>query len=148
MCANSTTQRPARVLVVEDSHVQAALVQYAVDEIASLELLHIASDGEEALAYLRNEPGFESAERPDVILLDLNMPRKNGFEVLDEVKQDDRLKTIPVIMFTTSELETDVAHAYKRGANTFITKPVGFDALIQTLEDLARYWANAKLATE
>ncbi len=147
MCAISTVQRPARVLVVEDSHVQAALVQYAVDEIASLELLHIASDGEEALAYLRNEPGFEAVQRPDVILLDLNMPRKNGFEVLDEVKEDDRLKTIPVILFTTSELETDVAQAYERGASTFITKPVGFDALVQTLEDLGRYWANAKLAT-
>jgi len=143
MC--DVVERTARVLVVEDSHVQALLVQRALEEIDRLELLHIAPDGEAALAYLRGEQGFESAQRPDVILLDLNMPRKNGLEVLEEVKQDAGLRTIPVIMFTTSDLETDISSAYERGASTFITKPVDFDGLIRTLEDFARYWAHAKL---
>lgn len=148
MCAHAVAQRPARALVVEDSHVQALLVQHAVEEVALLELLYIASDGEEALAYLRNDRGFEKARRPDVILLDLNMPKKNGFEVLEEVKRDEKLKTIPVVMFTTSDLETDIAQAYERGASTFITKPVDFEGLIRTLDDFARYWTHAKLASD
>lgn len=143
MC--DVAQKTARVLVVEDSHVQAVLVQRAIEEIDRLELLHIAPDGEAALAYLRGEPGFEFAQRPDVILLDLNMPKKNGLQVLDEVKQDAGLRTIPVIMFTTSDLEADVTNAYARGASTFITKPIDFDSLMRILEDFARYWAHAKL---
>jgi CheY-like chemotaxis protein len=146
MCAQPVAQRPAQVLLVEDSRVQAMLVEMAVEELDLLELVHIAEDGEEALAYLRQEGDFLNAQRPDVILLDLNMPKMNGFEVLQEVKRDEFLRGIPVVMFTTSELEEDIAKAYEHGASTFFTKPADFDELVRTLEDFGRYWRSAKLA--
>ena len=123
------------------------LVEMAVGELDLLELVHIAEDGEVALAYLRQEGDFVNAQRPDVILLDVNMPKMNGFEVLQEVKRDEFLRGIPVVMFTTSELEEDIAKAYEHGASTFLTKPADFDELLRTLEDFGRYWRSAKLAT-
>jgi CheY-like chemotaxis protein len=147
MCAQRIDQRPTQVLLVEDSRMQAMLVEMAVEELDLLELVHIAEDGEEALAYLRQEGAFVNAPRPGVILLDLNMPKMNGFEVLQEVKRDELLRGIPVVMFTTSELEEDIAKAYKHGASTFLTKPADFDELLRTLEDFGQYWRSAKLAT-
>lgn len=143
----SVDKHPAQVLLVEDSPTQAALAKHAIGELDSLELIHIAEDGDAALSYLRKEGDFENAPRPDVILLDINMPKKNGFEVLEEVKNDANLRAIPVIVFTTSEHEGDVTKAYENGANTFITKPPDFDELLSTLENLGRYWSNAKLTT-
>ena len=127
--------------------MQATLVKMAVEELDLLELVHVAEDGEQALAYLRKEDDFVNAQRPDVLLLDVNMPKMNGFEVLQEVKRDEFLRGIPVVMFTTSELEEDIAKAYEYGASTFFTKPADFDELLRTLEDFGRYWRNAKLAT-
>ena len=145
MCAQPVDQRPVQVLLVEDSLMQATLVEMAVEELDLLELVHVAEDGEEALAYLRQEGDFLNAQRPDVILLDLNMPKMNGFEVLQEVKRDEFLRGIPVVMFTTSELEEDIAKAYEYGASTFLTKPADFDELLRTLGDFGRYWRSAKL---
>lgn len=139
-------KRPAQVLLVEDSPIQATLAEHAIRELDSLELVHIAEDGDAALSYLRKEGDFENAPRPDVILLDLNMPKKNGFEVLEEVKNDVDLRAIPIIVFSTSEYEGDISKAYENGASTFITKPSNFDDLLSTLGDLGRYWSNAKLA--
>ena len=147
MYAQTVDQRPAQVLLVEDSRTQAVLVENAVKKLDLLELVHIAEDGEKALAYLRREGNFKNAHRPDVILLDLNMPKMNGFEVLEELKSDESLRGIPAIVFTTSELKEDIAKAYEHGASTFITKPASFDELQRTLEDFGRYWGNAKLAT-
>jgi CheY-like chemotaxis protein len=143
----TVARRPAQVLLVEDNQMQAVLAKNAIGELESLELVHRAEDGDAALAYLRKEGDFKNAPRPDVILLDLNMPKKNGFEVLEEVKCDAKLRAIPVIVFTTSEYEEDIAKAYANGASTFITKPSDFDQLLSILEDLGRYWRNAKLAT-
>lgn len=140
-------QRVAQVLLVEDCPAQAKLVEIAARDLELFDLVHIAEDGDVALAYLRKEGDFDNATRPDVILLDLNMPKKNGFEVLEEIMNAPNLRAIPVIIFTTSQHEDDVAKAYKNGASKFVTKPTDFYELQSTLADLGRYWSNAKLTT-
>jgi DNA-binding response OmpR family regulator len=147
LVADTVGRRVARVLLVEDSPAQALLVTRAVNEVEFLELVHVARDGEEALAFLRREGRFEKAEIPDLILLDLHLPKQNGLEVLSAVKRDDRLRTMPVVMLTTSDHEQDVIECYRRGANTFYTKPLSFNGLMAILHDLGRYWSAAKLAT-
>ena len=118
-------------------------MEIAARDLELIELVHVAEDGDVALGYLRQEYEFKNAQRPDFILLDLNMPKKNGFEVLEEVKSDANLRAIPVIVFTTSAHECDVAKAYENGASGFVTKPSDFDELQSALEDLGRYWSNA-----
>ncbi len=141
----TVTPRCARVLLVEDSHVQALLVQHAIDECDDLELLHIARDGEEALAFLRALDSQDPSQRPDLILLDLEMPKKDGFAALREIKQDPKLKTIPVVMLTSRDGEEDIARCYAEGASAYLTKPITFDHLAIVLEDLGRFWAHARL---
>ena len=98
-------------------------------------------DGEEALSYLRRKDKYQYAQRPGLILLDINMPRKNGFEVLHEMKADPGLSHIPVIMLTTSESEADVVKSYAKGACSFITKPMNFDKFGEVIKQFAVYWA-------
>jgi CheY-like chemotaxis protein len=139
-------RRAARVLLVEDSAAQALLVQRAVADVDTLELLHIARDGEEALAFLRGAESCHGEQIPDLILLDLNLPKRSGLDVLSEVRRDERLRTIPVVMLTTSEQDEDVVESYKRGANTFYNKPPSLAGLKALLHDCGRYWAAARLA--
>ena len=134
-----------RMLLVDDSALEAVLVEKAVQECDQIELIHIARDGEEAIAFLRRLGEHDDAERPDLILLDLHMPRKDGFEVLKEIKENASLMSIPVIFFTSSDNEGDIARSYAGGANTFVTKPGTLDGLQHILNDLGRYWTNAKL---
>jgi CheY-like chemotaxis protein len=133
------------MLLVEDSAMEAVLVEKAVQECDQIELIHIARDGEEAIAFLHRMSQHDNADRPDLILLDLHMPRKDGFEVLKEIKQNANLRSILVIFFTTSDREEDIAKSYADGASTFIMKPASFDELRNILKDLGRYWSNAKL---
>ena len=137
--------RPIRLLLVEDSKTQRVLVQNAVRESESIALQHAAEDGEEALDYLRGRGSGVPAARPDLILLDLNMPRKNGFEFLDEIKEDEDLRNIPVILFTTSDCEDDVAHSYASGASAFMNKPSSYAELQLILEDIGKYWGHVRL---
>lgn len=146
MSAQNRPVCPIRVLLAEDSPVQAALVEKAVGESACLELVHTARDGEAAIRFLHRTAQRGNDERIELILLDLNMPKKDGFAVLKDIKSDKRLRTIPVIVFTTSEYEEDVANSYARGASTFIVKPSNYEALRQVLEDMGRYWSHAKLS--
>jgi len=134
------------VLLVEDSRVQSELIRRALAELPSLNLLEIVRDGVDAMAYLRREGQYQNAARPGLVLLDINMPRKNGFEVLKEMKAAPELRKIPVVMLTSSSDDDDVVKSYDEGASTFIPKPVSKDDLDKTFSYFVRYWAlTAKL---
>lgn len=115
------------VLLVEDDPGDVLLIREAFSEQKVGNVLSVVSDGVQAMEYVRCEGAFAGRERPDLVLLDLNLPRKSGTEVLAEIKQDPALSTIPVIVLTTSEAEEDVLRSYKAHANAYITKPVDFD---------------------
>jgi len=134
------------VLLVEDSKVQAELIKRALAELTSLNLVEIVEDGVEAMAYLRREGRYQNATRPGLVLLDINMPRKNGFEVLREMKEDAGLRKIPVVILTSSSEDQDVVKSYEDGASTFIAKPVTKKDLQKTFAFFADYWTQtAKL---
>lgn len=136
-------QNPFRVLLVEDSATDAGIVEMACAEAGARMQLHHVLDGIQALAFLRRETdAFADAPRPDLILLDLNMPRMNGREFLAEIKQDPDLKRIPVVVLTTSDADRDVAESYGLGASGFIVKPVDLDRFIQTVQAIETYWAD------
>jgi chemotaxis family two-component system response regulator Rcp1 len=137
---------PVEVLLVEDSPGDVRLTQEAFHAANSAVHLHVASDGVEAMAYLRREGVYADAPRPDLTLLDLNMPRMDGRQVLAEIKNDVKLRTIPVVVLTTSESESDVAKSYELHANCYLCKPVqlnAFDNLVKSVND---FWlTKAKL---
>lgn len=133
-----TAKRPAEVLLVDDDPGDVDLTRETLLQSKLLVNLNVVADGVEALAYLRREPPYTEVSRPDVILLDLNMPRKDGREVLHEIKNDDRLNSIPVVVLTTSQAEQDVVRSYGLGANCYVTKPVGlkeFETVVHTIKD-------------
>ena len=130
--------RLASVLLVDDDMGDVILTQEALKKVKLVNEVHVARDGYEALAFLRREKGYESAPRPDLILMDLNMPRMDGREALAEIKSDENLSTIPVVILTTSDNELDVETTYRLHANCFVTKPVdlnGFTTIVQSIED-------------
>jgi chemotaxis family two-component system response regulator Rcp1 len=145
MSAQAVAANPLRILLVEDSTTQVVLTQRAANASSRVEIAEIARDGEEAMQFLRRKGDYEHAERPDLVLLDLNMPKKDGLQVLEEIKGDKGLQTIPVILFTTSECAEDISRSYACGASTFITKPTRIDELREVLDDIGRYWSHAKL---
>jgi len=134
------------ILLVEDSPSDADLTIEALAEARVLNRLHIAEDGEQALMFLRRLGNYANAPRPDLILLDLNLPRKSGREVLAEVKQDPALKTIPIVVLTTSAAEEDVLRSYELYANCYITKPVEFSDFLRIIRLIEDFWlATVKL---
>lgn len=135
--------RPVEILLVEDNVADARLTQEALKEGGVHSRLHVVPDGEEAVAFLRREGGRADAPRPDVILLDWNLPKMGGREVLAEVKADEGLRRIPVIVLTTSSDERDIEIAYDLRANCFITKPVGLDQFIAVVKAIDRFWFSA-----
>lgn len=132
--------QPFDILLVEDEPADAHLVRSALKENKVLCNMSVVQDGVEALAYLRREGQYHDAAMPDLILLDLNMPRMNGREFLAAVKADEELKTIPVVVLTTSDVERDVVASYKLGAAGYITKPVDMDQFIDAIRQLDNYW--------
>nr|HMQ55310.1 response regulator [Anaerolineae bacterium] len=112
----------------------------AFEEFRVLNKLHVVEDGVQAIAYLRRQGEYAAAPRPDLILLDLNLPRKNGREVLAEIKADSALKSIPVVVLTTSQSERDVLEAYDHHANCYIVKPVGFEKFLEALKTIRQFW--------
>ena len=132
--------RPVQILLVEDSPSDVAMTLAALREGHIANDMHVASDGEEALDYLFRRGEFRNAPRPDLILLDLNLPKKDGREVLAEVKADDSLKVVPVVILTTSGAESDVLRMYKLHANSYITKPVGFDQFLSAIQHIEDFW--------
>lgn len=136
--ASRGRSRPIELLMVEDNPADARLTQELLAEAKVLNKLAIVQDGVEAIAHLRREPPYETATRPDVVLLDLNLPRMSGHEVLAAIKEDVRLKSIPVIVLTTSQAETDVEAAYLNQAAAFITKPVDLEQFIRMVQAILK----------
>ena len=128
------------ILLVEDSEPDILLTEEAFAEARVSNRLHVARDGEEALQFLRRQGEHAQAPRPDVILMDINMPRKNGLEVLEEIKADPELRPIPVLILTTSQAEDDVRRSYSGHASGYVVKPVGFENFLQAIRAFEDFW--------
>ena len=134
------THKPIEILLVEDNPGDVRLTQEALKEGKVLNQMDIASDGVDALAYLRRTGSHIHAPRPDLILLDLNLPKKNGREVLAEIKSDASLKRIPVVVLTTSSAEQDIFESYDLHANAYVTKPVDLIQFINIIKSIEDFW--------
>lgn len=132
--------KPVEILLVEDNPGDVDLTLEALEEAKLRNNVHVAEDGVVALEFLRREGRHSQAPTPDLILLDLNMPRKDGREVLQEIKEDPDLKRIPVVVLTTSEAEQDILDAYEYRANAYIVKPVDLDQFLGTIRTLEDFW--------
>ena len=131
---------PIEVLLVEDSPGDVRLTQEAFRDANKSIRLHVASDGVEAMAFLRREGRHGNAPRPDLILLDLNLPKMDGREVLAQIKADESLKTIPTVILTTSEEKADIAKSYQLQANCYLTKPVQLEAFESLVRSINDFW--------
>jgi two-component system, chemotaxis family, response regulator Rcp1 len=132
--------RPVQILIVEDNPADARLVREVMRDSKVLNEIHWVPDGVEALAFLRAQGKYADAPRPNLIFLDLNMPRKDGREVLREVKSDEKLKRIPIVVMTSSQAEEDVARAYDQHANCYVRKPIDFDQFHLVVKTLENFW--------
>lgn len=130
------------ILLVEDSPTDALMAREALRDLGLEADLHIVGDGEEAISFLRRRAPYESAPEPSLILLDLDLPGRSGQEVLEEIKSDERLRTIVVIMLTTSRKETDLLRAWGSAVNAYIVKPAEFSSLVKTLGVVRDFWLN------
>jgi chemotaxis family two-component system response regulator Rcp1 len=135
-----TAIAPIEILLVEDNAPDVRLTLEALKDAKVRNNLHVAHDGVEAMAFLRKEGEFKGVPRPDLILLDLNLPRKDGREVLDEIKSDEKLEHIPVVILTTSQAEQDIIRSYHLRANAFITKPVDLDQFFNVVRTIEEFW--------
>ena len=131
---------PIDILLVEDNPGDVRLTREALREGKVLHNLHVAQDGVEAVAFLRREGKHADAPRPDLILLDLNLPRKDGREVLQDIKAAPELRTIPVVILTSSQAEQDILRAYDLHANCYVTKPVDLDQFITIVKSIEQFW--------
>lgn len=137
-----SSKKQIEILLVEDSQGDIELTQEAFHDAKIANRIHVAHDGDEALEFLYQRDRHAQAIRPDIILLDLNMPGKNGKEVLSIIKEDDALKEIPVIVLTSSEAEIDVAKSYQLHANAYIIKPVNLKQFLQIVEAVEMFWLS------
>jgi two-component system, chemotaxis family, response regulator Rcp1 len=134
------TAAPILILMVEDNEGDVSLTQEALQSAKIINNLHVVPDGVEALAYLRRDGKFATALRPDLILLDLNLPLKDGRQVLAEIKADPELRMIPVVILTSSSAEQDVVKSYDLHANCYIVKPVDLDGLMAVVKSIQNFW--------
>lgn len=138
---NSTIKgQPINILLVEDNPGDVRLTKEGFSEGKVINNLYVAEDGEEAMAFLRQEEPYQEMPRPDIILLDLNLPKKDGREVLEEIKSDPDLRAIPVIILTTSKAEEDILKTYNLHANCYITKPVNLEDFILITKSIESFW--------
>ena len=137
-----TTPEVFEILFVEDNPGDARLAQEALKEGRMTSRLKVVVDGVEAMAYLRREGQYAGAPRPNLVLLDLNLPRKDGRQVLAELKADEDLRRIPVVVLTTSQAEQDILRSYDLHANCYITKPVDLDRFISVVRSIEEYWCS------
>lgn len=136
------SQRPVNILLVEDNPGDARLTFEALKGSTIPSMVHHVTDGEQALSFLRKEGPFSDAVTPDIILLDLNLPRKNGREVLEELRNDPHLQQIPVVVLTTSSARDDIRSCYALGANAYIVKPVEFDRFLDAVRSFETFWLD------
>ena len=132
--------QPIEMLLVEDSPTDILLIQEALLLAKVLNTLHIVEDGVEALAFLRHQGAHTTAPRPDLIILDLNLPRMNGREVLTTIKADPELRAIPVVVLTTSNAEEDILKAYDQHANCYVVKPLDFENFVNVVQSIQQFW--------
>ncbi len=132
--------KPLEILLVEDDPSDVELTREGLKGSKMLVHLNVVEDGVQALKYLRNEPPYSGASRPDLIILDLNLPKKDGREVLQDIKSDEALKCIPVVVLTTSQDMLDIQRCYELGANCWISKPIGFDEFIKIVSSINDFW--------
>ena len=138
-----TSNPPITILLADDDPEDCMIIKEALEESQLKHAFHYVTDGQELLDYLHRQGDYrepKSSPCPALVLLDLNMPRKKGLEALMEIKQDLRLRSIPIIVLSTSDAESDITRAYDLGANSFITKNINFDALVDTMKTLSKYW--------
>ena len=136
----SGRDKPVEVLLAEDNPGDVMLTKKALKRGKLANNLHVVTDGVEALSFLRHQEEYADAPRPDLVLLDLNMPRKDGQEVLEELKNDPELRRIPVVILTSSESEEDIVKSYELNANAYLTKPVDFDGFVEIVDRLEDFW--------
>jgi CheY-like chemotaxis protein len=141
MCAE-TAAKPIEVLLVEDDPGDVLMTREAFEDNKLSNHLHVVNDGEQAIAFLTHAEPYPEAPRPDLILLDLNLPRKDGREVLAEIKADDDLRAIPVVVLTTSEAEEDILRSYNLHANAYVTKPVDFEQFIGVVRHIDQFFVS------
>ena len=134
--------KPIHILLVEDNEGDIFLVTEAFEEGKVVNKISVARDGKEAIDFLDKKGKYENEEVPDLVLLDVNLPKKNGHEVLEYIKESELLKQIPVIMLTTSSSEKDILLSYKNHANCFITKPVDVDNFLKVIYSIENFWIN------
>ncbi len=134
------TLRPIDVLLVEDDPGDVELTRETIEASKIVVNLHVVEDGLQALAYLRKQANYADAVTPDLIFLDLNIPGKDGRQVLEELKHDETLRTIPVVVLTTSDSDEDIMRSYSLGANCYVTKPTGLDQFIKVVESIESFW--------
>ncbi len=132
--------KPAEILMVDDNPGDVRLAVEALKDSRILNRVHAVPDGVEAMSFLRNQGKYADVPRPDLILLDLNMPKKDGRETLAEIKQDEKLKCIPVIVLTVSNIEEDILKAYNLHANCYITKPIDLDQFVKVVNSVENFW--------
>jgi chemotaxis family two-component system response regulator Rcp1 len=130
------------ILLVEDSPGDVRLTREAIKDAKMHINLHVASDGVEAMAFLKREGRYADVPRPDLILLDLNLPRKDGRQVLEEIKEDSAFMTIPIVILTTSASEEDVLRSYRLHANCYISKPVDLDGFLKVIKSIDSFWLS------
>jgi CheY-like chemotaxis protein len=131
---------PIEILLVEDNAADVRLTREALKDAKVRNRLHVAADGVEAMAFLRREGRHADAPRPDLVLLDLNLPKKDGREVLEEIKEDPELQNIPVVILTTSQAEEDVLRSYQLHANAYVTKPVDLERFLEVVRSIESFW--------
>lgn len=134
--------RPIEIMLVEDNPGDVRLTVEALKEARMTNALHVTQDGVEAMSFLRREQPYGEAPRPDLIILDLNLPKKDGREVLTEIKGDPTLRQIPVVVMTTSSDDRDVLRAYDHHVNCYITKPVDFDQFVRVVRSVDDFWLS------
>jgi len=139
MCTE-TLLKPIEILLIEDNPGDIDLTRMALETSKIYNALSVVNDGEEAMAFLRKKGDYAEARRPDLVLLDLNLPRKSGREVLAEIKSDDDLKQIPVVILTTSKNEEDIIKSYNLHANCYITKPIDLKQFIKVVQSIEDFW--------
>ena len=135
-----TDAKPIEILLIEDNPGDVRLTKEVLMEGKVRNHLQVVGDGVEAMAFLRRENNYAEAPRPDLILLDLNLPKKDGREVLQEIKEDGEFKCIPVVVLTTSEADEDILRSYDLAANCYITKPVDLDQFIRVIKTIETFW--------
>ena len=134
--------KPIHILLVEDNKGDILLIEEAFEEAKVANSISVAKNGEKAIRFLNKKGEFQNAETPDLVILDINLPRKNGHEVLQYIKENENLKQIPVIMLTTSSSERDIIKSYKHHANCYITKPVDVEDFIKAVLKIENFWIS------